>query len=743
MTTAQGAIGQAIGRLEGPEKVTGMAKYVRDMQPEGVLIGKCLRSPFPHARIRSIDASAARALPGVHAVITGMDISEALVGRSIRDIPVLARDVVRFVGEKVAAVAAESEEIAEEAMLLIDVDYEELQVVDDMMKALEPDAPLLHPNYNNYVARPAPQEKPSNLVAHQHYELGDVDAGFAEADRIFEHTFSTPHQHQAYLESHACLVTATDDERVDVKANSKMPFQLRKQLAEGIDLPESQIRVTPAIIGGDFGGKGSFMDTHIAYHLSRATGSPVSMSMDYIEEFLAGNPRHPSRITFKTGVKNDGTITARQATLYFNSGAYAAFKPSLTLTYGGLRAAGPYRVPNIKVDTYMVYTNMVPCGSLRAPGDPQTIFGAESQIDIIARDLGIDPCELRLNNLLRPGDLPPSGHHWTDMKGEETLCQACEAAGYGTEKLQGRRKIGRGIAMGERHIGGGDSRSQVMVELDGSVTLRTALPDTGAGMYTILRQIVSQELGVAPQDVNLLQWTTDETDFDSGVGGSRSTHVSGTATYMAASQTREKLVALAADLYGWPEETIVLGSGGLSSPGAAFISLADLAKRAGQPIEVTAHYSRTPHEVTSFVAQVAEVAVDPETGEVDLLRFTTAHDVGTIINPLAHQGQIEGAFCQGLGFALMEEIQQENARPTTVNFGDYKLPVAADIPELRTVLVQAEGGPGPYSSKGIGEHPIITVAAAIANAVEDAVGVRITDLPITAEKVYQALHSTE
>ena len=279
------------------------------------------------------------------------------------------------------------------------------------------------------------------------------------------------------------------------------------------------------------------------------------------------------------------------------------------------------------------------------------------------------------------------------------------------------------------------------MDLDGSVTLWTVLPNTGAGMYTLLRQIVSQELEVPPEDVNLLQWTTDETDFDSGIGGSRSTHVSGTAAYMAASQAREKLMALAADLYGWPEETIALGREPLSAPGKPTIPLADLVKRAGQPVEVTAHYNRTPHEVTSFVAQVAEVAVDPETGEVELLRFTTAHDVGTIINPLAHQGQIEGAFCQGLGFALMEEIQQENARPTTVTFGDYKLPTAADIPELRTVLVQAEGGPGPYSSKAIGEHPIITVAAAITNAVEDAVGVRITELPITAERVYQALHS--
>ncbi len=738
------AIGQSIGRLEGPAKVTGAAKYVADLNPPNVLAGRCLRSPLPHARIVRIDAEEARGLPGVHAVLTGFDIPPQMVGRAIRDLPVLARDTVRFVGQKVAAVAADTAEIAEQALLLIDVEYEELPGVYDIEQAIAADAPVLHPEFNGYVGRPYDQNVPSNVASHQHYEMGDVDEGFAQADRVFEHTFATSHQHQAYLEPHASLVEVDQAGRADVWVNSKMPFQVRKQMAEGLELEESEIRLNPAPIGGDFGGKGSFMDTHIAYHLSQATGRPVRMVMDYIEEFQGGNPRHPSRITYKTGVKNDGTILARQVTMYFNSGAYAAFKPSPLLTYGGLRAVGPYRVDNIKVDSYMVYSNLVPCGSLRAPGDPQTIFAAESQIDIIARELGIDPFDMRMRNLLLPGDMAASGHHWEDMQGEETLRQACRAGDYWAPKPDetavGSLAVGRGIAMAERHIGGGESRSQISIESDGSVTLRTAVHDTGTGMYTILRQIVAEELGIEPKDVRLVQWTTDDTDFDTGVGGSRVTHVQGTATMMAAAQVKEKMAALTSDLYGWSEEAIKF-SGGTLGAGAEAITFAELVSRSGGPIEADAHYQRTPHEVTSFVTQVAEVGVDTETGQVHLLSFTTCHDVGTIINPLAHQGQIDGGFGQALGFSMMEELQHDEGRPTTVSLGDYKIPTSADMPELRTVLVHAEGGPGPYSSKAIGEHSVLTTAPAIANAIHDAIGVRITQLPITAERVYRALQA--
>ena len=751
MAGVQQAIGRPIGRLEGPDKVTGQTKYVKDLTHPGALVGRCLRSPVPYARIRNIDATAARNLAGVNVVITGFDIPDVLVGRVIRDIPVLPRDLVRFAGQKVAAVAAESQEIAEEALLLIDVEYEELPAVFSVQEAMAPGAPILHPNYNDYEGKPAPQEAPGNLASHLHFEVGDVGVGFAEADYVYEHTFETPHQHQGYLEAHACIVEAQPDGRVEVWVNSKVPFLGREYMSVGIDVPESQIRFNPVPIGGDFGGKGSFMDTHIAYFLSKATGHPVSMNMDYIEEFQAANPRHPSVITFKTGVKRDGTITARQARAYFDGGGYAALMPIPSLTFGKLSSVGAYRIPHAQLDSYRVYTNRVPCGFMRGPGESQLNFAGESQIDIIAHELGMDPYEFRMRNLPKEDDPSSTGGYAQNVPAEEMLRRVCQASGYFSPKPKRALPVGRGISVTERGASGGESTSQVTVATDGSVTLRTAVLEVGTGIYTILRQIVAQELGVAPEEVELLPWSTDDTRFDSGTKGSSGTHVMGTATMMAASQVKEKLVTLAADLYGWPEEAIVLSGGKLEYESYPGVTLAELVGRAGQPIEVTAEYKAgvgdmargayrgSVLDVPVYVAQVAEIEVDPETGQVHPLRFTTTHDSGTIINPLSHQGQIEGGFVQGLGFAMMEEIQQEQGRPTTVNFGDYKMPNMADIPELNTVPVEAEEGPGPYGSKGAGEHSTAPVPAALANAVYDAVGVRITQLPITAERVYRAL----
>ena len=739
MIGARHAVGQPIGRLDGPDKVTGQTRYVNDMPWPGVLVGRCLRSPLAHARILRIDASAARDLPGVRAVLTGFDIPEVLIGRVMRDIPILPRDLVRFAGQKVAAVVAESKDIAEEALSLIDVEYEVLPAVFDVHDAMAPGAPILHPQFNDYIGKPMSQESPSNLVVHRHYEKGDLDAGFADADYVFENTFQTPHQHQAYLEPHVCILEIQPDGSVEVWVNSKVPFMLRSYLALGIGVPEGRIRVNPVPIGGDFGGKGSFMDTPIAYFLSRASGCPVTMSMDYVEEFQAANPRHPSLITFKTGVRRDGTFTARQATICFNSGAYAAFKPTPVLTFGNLASIGPYDCSNARVDSYMVYTNLMPCGFLRAPGEPQINFASESQVDIIAQELGMDPYELRRRNLPEDGSSAETNHGAKEARG--ILLQGCQKAGYWSSKPKRPFPVGRGMAMVERHVGGGESSSKVIVESDGSVTLRTAVFDTGTGVHTILRQIVAQELGVWASEVRLVPWTTDDTENDSGSKGSSVTHVMGTATLVAARRAKEALVTLAVDLFSWPEDLVQLGEGKLTVEGGQSITLAELVATAGNPIQATGEYKSDTANVHSYAVQVAEVEVDPETGQVYLRRVTTAHDVGTIINPLAHQGQIDGAFVQGLGFALMEEIQQEQGRPTTVNFSDYKIPTIADVPELSTVLIEAEGGPGPYGSRAIGEHAIATVAPAIANAVYDAIGVRITRLPITAEKIHQALSS--
>jgi CO/xanthine dehydrogenase Mo-binding subunit len=743
MATPYATIGQPVGRAEGPEKVSGAAIYPADINQPGTLVGKCLRSPFAHARILSIDASAARQVPGVHAVLTGSDIPDLLVGRMLRDMPILARDVVRFVGQKVAAVAADDADSAEEALSRIEVEYEELPPVLDPLQALQPDAPVLHPKFLSYEGRsPRPQEHP-NLVDHNVWRKGDVEQGFAEADYVFEHTFRTQHQHQAYIEPHASVVYLDPEGRVQVWLNSKMPFQVRQQIAEGIDLPLERVRINPTFIGGDFGGKGSYMDTHVAYWLSKVTGRPIRMVMTYVEELMAANPRHPAVMTFKTGVKKDGTITARHAKLYFDSGGYAAFKPARGVNYGS-HAAGPYKMGQMQVDAYMVYTNHVPCGSMRAPGDPQAMFGSEAQMDLIARELGMDPYEFRMKNLVEDGDETPLGHHWINVMGKKTLEAAIEASGYRQPKPQRPgKKVGRGVAIYERHVGAGTSAAKVAVDPDGTVTLYTALRDTGSGFYTVLRQIVGQELGVPYNQIRLITWTTDDVPFDTGAGGSRVTHVGGQATYGATMGVRNKLAALAAQHYGWAPEAVIFKEEQVLVPGQTPVSLADLVAHAGGTVEEQYTYEADRDEhITAFCAQVAEVEVDEETGEVDLTTFTTAHDVGTILNPISHQGQIEGAVMQGIGYALMEELKYDEGRVSTLSFGDYKIPTMQDIPELRTVLVQSDsGGPTPYGGKSIGEQPIGAVAPAIVNAVLDAVGVSITDLPVTSEKVCRALQA--
>ncbi len=741
MVTPYATIGQPVGRAEGPEKVTGKAVYPADINLPGTLMGKCLRSPYAYARIVSIDATEARKLPGVHAVLTAADIPNTLVGRFLCDIPILAHDVVRFAGQKVAAVAAEDMDIAEQALSLIEVEYEELTPVLDPIEAMQADAPTLHPDFMAYVGRvDAPQEHP-NISAHARWKNGDTEQGFAEADYVFEHTFRTQRQHQGYIEPHACVVQLEQDGRVQAWVNTKMPFQVRKQIADGVDLPEQMVRVNAAVIGGDFGGKGGFMDTHVAYWLARETGHPIRMAMTYTEELMAGNPRHPAVMTFKTGVKRDGTITARQANLVFDSGAYAAFKPARGVSYGP-RCLGPYKMGHAQIDSYMVYTNQVPCGSMRSPGDPQSIFASEAQMDLIARELGIDPYEFRMQNLVHDGDASPLGKRWQNIMATRTLEAAAREAGYRQPKpVVPGKQVGRGMAIYERHIGAGTSVAKVAIDTDGLVTLYTPLRDTGSGFYTVLRQIIGQELSVPYNTIRLETWSTDDTAFDTGVGGSRVTNVGGNATYGATQAVKEKLMALAAEQYGCNASDVTFQEQQVMVPGQPPVSLAVLVAQSGGPVEAEyTHNAASDESLTVFCAQVAEVEIDAETGEVTLKRFTTAHDVGAILNPISHQGQIEGAVMQGIGQALMEELQFDEGKVTNLSLGEYKLPTTGDIPELRTVLVQGEGGgPTPYGGKAIGEQPISAVAPAIVNAVLDAIGVSITDLPITSEKVYQAL----
>ncbi len=740
MTTAFSVIGQPIVRGEGPEKVSGQSVYASDVNLPGMLRGKILRSPLPYARIVSIDTSRARALPGVHAVITGQDIPDRRVGRLLRDCPVLCKDKVLFVGDKVAAVAAEDPDIAEEALLLIDVEYEDLSPVFDPEEAMTGDAPTLHEGMESYPGLPQPPSGINNVFAHNVWDKGDIEQGFAESDLIFEHTFTTQLHHQAYLEPHACVVDIDDDGRVQIWACNKGPFMLREQLAKVWDMPEANILVNPTNIGGDFGGKGSFMDIPLCYYLSQASGRPVKMVMDYVQELMAGNPRHPATITIKTGMKSDGRIWARQARCVFNSGAYGAFKPRVHLR-GADHSGGPYRIPNVHIDSYMVYTNNIPCGHMRAPAKPQVAFAVESHMDLIAREMGMDPYEFRMLNVLQEGDSNPVGEEWVNIRAGDVLQKAAEAAGWDQPKSP---NVGRGISISDQPPGSGMSSAEVRMDAEGRATLLMSLWDTGTGAHTVLRQMVAETLTIPVEDVGVVIRDTDAVGFESGPGGSRVTYTSGQSTVGAAEDLKEQLTVMAAEYMGASADAVTLEAGQFqANEGGRAMSLKDVAAQAvtalGDDLSAEKTYTAPPSEYTSYCAQVAEVEVDPETGEVKVTKFITAHDVGTVLNPLFHQGQIEGGVIQGLGYALMEEMETEEGRIANLSLGDYKIPTIKDVPELVTVLLEDGGGPAPFESKGIGESSNTPVAAAIANAVHDAIGAPVMQLPVTAERVLRVI----
>jgi CO/xanthine dehydrogenase Mo-binding subunit len=730
-------IGQPVPRVDGVAKVTGRALYAADVQLPGVLWGKVLHSPYSHARIVSIDTSAARALPGVQAVITGADVRPGYYGRmAVRDVPPLARDRVRFFGERVAAVAADDEDVAQQAIELIEVEYEELPAVFTPEEALGEDAPVLHPDYATY--RGATPSQWPNAYAHSVTERGDLGAGFADADEVVERTYRTQRVHQAYLETQAVTV-AVEGELVQVWAPSKVPYNLRDSLATAVGIPLESVVVNPSFIGGDFGGKGTPPDLPIAYYLALATRRPVRIVPDYVQEFLAGDPRHTVEIRLKTGVKRDGTLTAHDVYFLVNCGAYAGFKPRGAIG-GANQAAGPYRIPNVRIESLHVYTNTVPGGHMRAPGEPQGFFAIESHMDEVARAIGMDPVELRLKNLISSGEESASGEHLQDVYAAETLQAAVDAAGYHDARAPG---VGRGVAIGDRGPGGGVANAQVSLNADGTAVLHTPVFDQGTGTYTTLRQVVAEEFNIDPETVRVEVWSTanEAVENDSGLGGSRGTRVNSLAAYQASQHLKAELIRLAAQELEWPADLLSYAEGEVRrSDSNEAVSWRDLAARAGGSVSAVANVDDTARlDISGFSAQVAEVEVDAETGDIRLRRFTTAHDVGRIMNPVGHQGQVNGGFMQGLGYALMEELVVDEGRVTTLSFGDYKIPGTADIPELKTVLVQHESGAGPYAVKGIGENAIGPVAPAIANAIADATGIRITDPPLTAEKLHRRM----
>ncbi|HEX2932715.1 MAG TPA: xanthine dehydrogenase family protein molybdopterin-binding subunit [Candidatus Binatia bacterium] len=731
-------VGKSTPRVEAESKVTGKAQYSADLKLPDTLWGRCLRSPIAYGRIKKIDTSKVWQVPGVKAVITGYDVPGLRIGRCIYDTPVMADGVVRFIGEKVAAVAAETKLAAEQALELIDVEYEELEPVLDPLEAGKPEAPVLHPDLLSYKGLPVPVEKASNIFAYLKWGKGDLEEGFKQADLIVENSFTTQVTHQSYIEPHACVVKADASGGAEVWSCSKTPFAVRGQLSNCIGIAKEKLIFHPMQIGGDFGGKGGFMDVPAAYFLSKKSGQAVKMLMDYTEELTAGNPRHASIIKIKTGVKKNGTIVAHHIDFLFDSGAYASMKPAGYLI-GASTCAGPYKIANCLIEERMVYTNKIPCGHMRAPGDPQGFFANESQLDIVARKLKMDPAEFKRKNMLRDGDETPIGGHISHIRGNEALDKAIQLSGYDKPKP---KNVGRGLSFSEWSPNGGEGNVFVTIEEDGHVKVISPVVDQGAGVLTVIVEVVGEELQVAADQIELKQVDSTIVPSDGGVGGSRATRVYGNAAYEAGVKAREELFAFAAQSLEVDAKELDFDKGMIvHKPSKRKMSFAEVVRFKGAPVYVRGYYKSTEKSHDASVsAQIAEVHVDPETGQVTLRNMISAHTTGKVINPLMHQGQIDGGVVFGLGYALTEEVQFDGARVTTTNFGEFKIPNIRDIPPLKTdVMESVPGGPGPYNSLAIGEVANTPTAAAVANAVADACGIRITDLPVTSEKVYRAL----
>jgi CO/xanthine dehydrogenase Mo-binding subunit len=728
-------------RVEGREKVSGRALYTADIRMPGILWAAFATSPYAHARIVAIDTRAAEAVPGVRAIITGMQLGPLRFGRRLYDWPVLAYEKVRFIGEHVAAVAAETREAAEEAARLIEVTYDELPAVFDAESALAPDAPILHEEADTYRfdGERLPREHP-NLQGGRLLTKGATDLAplFAQAHRVYEHRFRTPRQHHGFIEPRASVVWIDPQGIVHVQTPCKAPFRLRDQLSVVSGVPKDKIVVEPSYIGGDFGGKGLVIDEFACYFLARETGRPVKAVSDYVNELQATSVRHAAEITLRTGVDRDGRFLVHDARVDYDGGAYAAGKPGPHLTPGQLGFATiGYQVPHARLDVRVVYTNTVPAGHMRAPADVQTIFAWESHVDLIAQDLGIDPLELRIRNAMRDGDTALTGEHMREPRAREVLEALRRETGWDRprKKVAGR---GRGIGFACRHTGGGKTSLVMTLRPNGTIDVLTGVPDQGSGSFTVIRRVSAAALSIAPERIAIRRGNTQEARNDPGAGASRVTHIVGRAAEAAATQLRARLERESG--MRLIEDRFVDEASGRSE---AFETVA-ARLCAGGPIEEIGAFDGSHHDAEhpadySFSAFAVDVDVDLETGALRLLDVVFAVDVGTIINPVAHQGQIDGGFVYGLGSALMEELPLDEGKVLTLNLGEYKLPSIADVPPLRTILLPPQRSAGPFGAKMAGELSNSGLAPAIANAVADAVGVRVETFPITAERIYAAL----
>ena len=751
-------VGQRAPRPDATDKVFGLTRYADDFAMGGMLHAKVVRSPRPSARIVRIDASLAEAVPGVRCVLTARDVPHNVL---FSDVPgqtttvgplrartqVLAEEVVRFLGEPVALVAAETEDAAEEAARRVAVEYEDLPGVFDPEAAMRPEAPKLEPT--------------GNVISRWKIRQGDVDAGFREADVVVERTYRTPFIDHAFIEPEAGVAWLDENGVITIRVATQVIEHFR-DVANVLGLPHSRVRVIAPYIGGGFGGKEDVTVEVFLGLLVWKTTRPVRLCYSREESIISPTKRHPFIMRYKHGARRDGTLVAVEVELISDAGAYAYLSP-LTLLYGMVHAAGPYRIPHVKVDGVSVLTNNPPTSAFRGFGSAQPAFAYESQMDEVARALGLEPLAVRERNYLRKGERLASGQELeTAVWLPETARRATDALGPRRAPSAPGKRVGRGIASALTSYGRivwlhDWASAWVELQMDGTVLVRTGVPDIGGGQAASLVQITAELLGVPQSDIAIHIGDSALTPLAGTTTATRQLYMSGSAVHKAASELRATLLAQAAELFATPPDAIELAEGAAHLREApdrrvAFRELAVACARAHRSRSSFAIYQAPAGQVMDFEtgqgkvfpdftfgSQAADVEVDEATGEVAVLALAACYDVGRAINRNSVEGQMEGGAAMGLGYALLEEDRVAEGVTLTPNLMTYLIPTALDVPDVTTIVLESGEGMGPWGARGIGEPAMVPTAPAIANAVRDAVGVRMTRLPISPERLWRAM----
>jgi xanthine dehydrogenase molybdenum-binding subunit len=747
-------------RHDGPDKVTGRARYGADIQLPGMLHAKILRSPHAHAKIKKIDYSKALQLPGVKAVVSSADLPD--ISAKLADMEeggnanygffsrnILAREKVLYRGHAIAAVAATSPHIAEEALSLIDVEYEVLTPVLTALDAMKENSPILHELLDPRSSPGAvgwgevPTEHATNVANHFEFRLGDVDQGFREADVIVEREFKTKRVHQGYIEPHAATALWNSDGYVTIWTSTQQLFGVRDHVSNILNIATSKVKTIAMEIGGGFGGKGVggvYLEP-VAAVLSRKTGKPVKMTMSRTEVFVATGPTSSADLRVKIGATKDGRITAAEAHLVYEAGAF----PGSPVGGGARCMFGPYEIPNGYIEAFDVLVNTPKTVAYRAPGAPIGAFATEQVIDEICQKLSMNPIEFRLLNASREGTRQVTGPVFGKIGCVETLEAARDHAHY-TTPLEGPNR-GRGIASGFWGNGSGPASAIASVNPDGTVSLIGGAPDIG-GTRVVMAMHVAEALGIAAEDVRPSVGDTDSIGYSTGAGGSSVAQKIGTACYLAAQDVKSQMIERAAKIWDVTLEEVEYQDGALQSKSdpelqMTFKELARKLNATGGPI--TGRANLNPGGAgNSFATHIVDVEVDPETGKVDILRYTAIQDCGKAIHPSYVEGQIQGGAVQGIGWALNEEYYfNEEGLMMNSSFLDYRMPISLDLPMIDTVIVEVANPGHPYGLRGVAELPLVPPMAAIANAIQDAIGVRMTQMPMSPGRIMEALWDNE